>query len=26
MQDEGRVSMDAYDVADYVRTRMGVTA
>lgn len=24
MQDEGRVSMDAYDVADYVRTRMGV--
>jgi hypothetical protein len=26
MQDEGRVSMDAYDVADYVRTRMGITA
>ncbi len=26
MQDDGRVSMDAYDVADYVRTRMGVTA
>jgi len=24
MQDEGRVSMDAYDVADYVRARMGV--
>ena len=24
MQDEGRVSMDAYEVADYVRTRMGV--
>ena len=22
MQDEGRVSMDAYDVADYVRTQM----
>jgi len=26
MQDEGRVSMDAYDVADYLRTRMQVTA
>lgn len=26
MQDEGRVSMDAYDVADYVRARMLVTA
>ena len=26
MQDEGRVSMDAYDVADYVRARMQVTA
>ena len=25
MQDEGRVSMDAYDVADYVRARMLVT-
>ena len=26
MQDEGRVSLDAFEVADYVRTRMGVTA
>jgi hypothetical protein len=26
MQDEGRVSLDAYDVADYVRKRMQVTA
>ena len=26
MQDEGRVSCDAYELADYVRTRMGVTA
>jgi hypothetical protein len=26
MQDEGRVSMDAYDVADYVRARMQITA
>ena len=25
MQDEGRVSMDAYEVADYVRARMAVT-
>ena len=25
MQDEGRVSCDAYALADYVRTRMGVT-
>jgi len=25
MQDDGRVSMDAYEVADYVRTRMLVT-
>jgi hypothetical protein len=25
MQDEGRVSMDAYDVADYIRARMLVT-
>jgi hypothetical protein len=26
MQDEGRVSLDAFEVADYVRTRMQVTA
>jgi len=26
MQDDGRVSMDAYEVADYVRARMLVTA
>lgn len=26
MQDEGRVSCDAYALADYVRARMGVTA
>jgi len=26
MQDDGRVSLDAYDVADYVRTRMQITA
>ena len=26
MQDEGRVSMDAYEVAHYIRARMGVTA
>ena len=25
MQDEGRVSCDAYELADYVRIRMGVT-
>ena len=25
MQDEGRVSLDAFEVADYVRTRMQVT-
>ena len=26
MQDDGRVSLDAYEVADYVRTRMQLTA
>ena len=26
MQDDGRVSLDAYEVADYVRTRMQVAA
>ena len=26
MQDEGRVSLDAFEVADYVRARMRVTA
>jgi hypothetical protein len=26
MQDEGRVSMDAYEVGDYIRARMQVTA
>lgn len=26
MQDEGRVSLDAFELADYVRTRMQVTA
>jgi hypothetical protein len=25
MQDEGRVSCDAYELADYVRARMGIT-